>query len=94
MGPVQGLAIKRLVALLSAVGLLLGGGALAVTASGAGEDPTVLQYGLNCKTGDSLFAYEGNRGALDANNNGFLCGHARATPQGTVYTGPYYDDFD
>ncbi len=89
--------MQRVAGVVVAAGLLLGGGAVAVAAGpGAGEDATVQQYELTCKSGDDRFAYSpGSRAGqrVDQNHNGFVCGRARQTPRGTVYTGPYYDDF-
>jgi hypothetical protein len=88
-------ASHRLLGVIVALGLLSGGGVVAVgAASGAGEDATVLQYELTCNSGDVRFAYQGaTRARIDANNNGFICGHSVATPNGTKISGPFYDDF-
>ena len=86
-------ASHRFLGAIVALGLLSGGGVVAVgAASGAGEDATVLQYELSCNSGDIRFAYQG-RSPVDANHNGFICGHPVETPNGTKITGPYYDDF-
>jgi hypothetical protein len=88
-------ASHRFLGVIIALGLLSGGGVVAVgAASGAGEDATVLQYELSCNSGDVRFAYQGRSGAgVDANHNGFICGHPVGTPHGTVIRGPFYDDF-
>jgi hypothetical protein len=88
-------ASHRLLGVIIALGLLSGGGVVAVgAASGTGEDATVLQYELSCNSGDTRFAYQGGtRAAIDANHNGFICGHPLETPRGTVIKGPFYDDF-
>jgi hypothetical protein len=88
-------ASHRVLGVIVALGLLSGGGVVAVgAASGAGEDATVLQYELSCNSGDVRFAYQtGTRAGIDANHNGFICGHSRQTSKGTVIVGPFYDDF-
>jgi hypothetical protein len=93
-GSVPG-ASHRFLGVIVALGLLSGGGVVAVgAASGAGENATVQQYELTCNSGDTRFAYQsGSRAGLDANHNGFICGHSRTTSKGTVIVGPFYDDF-
>ncbi len=87
----------RFVGIIVALGLLLGGGVVAVgAAAGAGGDATVLEYELSCNSGDTRFAYPaGSRMGqqFDRNHNGFICGHSRTTPKGTITVGPFYDDF-
>jgi len=89
--------MHRFLGVILALGLLLGGGVVAVgAASGAGEDATVLQYELSCNSGDTRFAYPPNSRAgqrVDQNHNGFICGRSHQTPGGTVASAPFYDDF-